>query len=80
MAGDENSYWVLGTDYTNFTIVWSCEPVTPGTTFQSSWVLTRERVPSPEVIALAQQVIDQNQLPPRFEVTNQTNCPDPTFY
>ncbi|XP_052808166.1 apolipoprotein D-like [Mya arenaria] len=36
-------YWVLSTDYTSYTVIWSCGPITGvDANIQLGWILTRE--------------------------------------
>ena len=44
-AGD---YWILDTDYENYTAIYSCGNRVPGQ--MAKWVLTRSTKPSPEVV------------------------------
>ncbi|XP_059474892.1 apolipoprotein D-like [Neocloeon triangulifer] len=67
-------YWILGTDYTSYTVVWACGEV-GNDNLQYGWLLTRERFPSNETLDLAQQVITANQLDEKFIITPQENCP-----
>ncbi|KAF4523150.1 hypothetical protein B566_EDAN002406 [Ephemera danica] len=70
-------YWVLGTDYVNYSVVWACEDApSGGSTYQTSWVLTRSRNPSQQVLDDIQAVIDANQLvDDQWIITDQSNCP-----
>ncbi|KAI9560119.1 hypothetical protein GHT06_014129 [Daphnia sinensis] len=70
----DSPYWVLGTDYTSYSVVWSC---TNRGFFNSqiAWILTRDQFPSTETIntalaVMASNGINQNKL----EITNQKNC------
>merc|ERR1712071_569748 len=58
--------FVLGTDYTSFTVVWSCFDLFGLANTQFLWIFTREQVPSDEVLDEALAVIEYNGL-------NQTN-------
>nr|CAD7447544.1 unnamed protein product [Timema bartmani] len=59
-------YWVLGTDYTSYSVVWSCVDAvflnlsTYPTRF--SWLLTREKNPGPEVLRSIEGVLNANNL------------------
>ena len=46
-AGD---YWILDTDYENYTAIYSCGSRVPGQIELFKWVLTRSTKPSPEVV------------------------------
>ena len=51
-AGD---YWILDTDYENYTAIYSCGSRVPGQIELFKWVLTRSTKPSPEVVILSNQ-------------------------
>uniref|UniRef100_A0A182JQH2 Apolipoprotein D n=1 Tax=Anopheles christyi TaxID=43041 RepID=A0A182JQH2_9DIPT len=38
---DESNYWVLDTDYENYSIVWSCEPIGEERSLEYYWLLSR---------------------------------------
>ncbi|XP_063243036.1 apolipoprotein D-like isoform X2 [Bacillus rossius redtenbacheri] len=57
----EAPYWVLSTDYTNYSVVWACESQASGSK-QFAWVLTRSRSPSKSVLLTAREVIARNNL------------------
>ncbi|XP_049530212.1 apolipoprotein D-like [Anopheles darlingi] len=38
---DESNYWVLDTDYENYSIVWSCEPLGEDRSLEYYWLLSR---------------------------------------
>ncbi|XP_059477767.1 apolipoprotein D-like [Neocloeon triangulifer] len=70
----DGAYWVIGTDYVNYAVVWSCTE-SGNVNIQFSWVLTRQRFPSLETLALAEQVIEANNLQKdKYVITNQHNC------
>ncbi|XP_055546323.1 apolipoprotein D-like [Wyeomyia smithii] len=46
---DRSNYWVLDTDYTTFSFVWSCFPVSDNIKAESFWLLSRS-VPLPESV------------------------------
>ncbi|KAF4528176.1 hypothetical protein B566_EDAN016819 [Ephemera danica] len=53
-------YWVLGTDYTSYAVVWGCVQITPGRTEQLSGILSRDHMMSQEAMDGAQAVLDAN--------------------
>nr|CAD7268374.1 unnamed protein product [Timema shepardi] len=61
-------YWVLSTDYTSYSVVWSCVDAvflnlsTYPTSQGFSWLLTREKNPSPEVFQSIEGVLAANNL------------------
>ncbi|XP_003436167.2 uncharacterized protein LOC11175951 [Anopheles gambiae] len=38
---DESNYWILDTDYENYSIVWSCEPIGEERSLEYYWLLSR---------------------------------------
>ncbi|KAK0094088.1 hypothetical protein PV326_011835 [Microctonus aethiopoides] len=71
----QGTYWILDTDYTSYSIVWSC------TDFIFShvkylWVLTREPKPPKSVLDKANTIMEKYGIAdtPTME-TNQDNCP-----
>merc|ERR1740128_565020 len=68
------NYLVLGTDYTSYAVVWSCNNLFFFNT-QFLWILTRDREPSDDVINSALAVIESNGLNKnKLRKTDQTNC------
>ncbi|XP_065342360.1 apolipoprotein D-like [Cloeon dipterum] len=68
-------YWVLETDYTRYSVVWSCTEF--GTeNLQYAWVITRERFPDDVTLAEIERVIAANQLADEWEITPNDNCPE----
>ncbi|KAJ8923849.1 hypothetical protein NQ315_010431 [Exocentrus adspersus] len=71
----EAPYWVLETDYTGYSVVWSCVEYGPIST-RFAWVLTREQNPSTEVLDKAYAVFDKQNLDKELLLdTDQTDCP-----
>ncbi|KAK4029633.1 apolipoprotein D [Daphnia magna] len=71
------NYWVLGTDYDNYAVVWSCTGLGP-IRLSFAWILTRDQEPASTVIDEALAVFNAkgiNTAP--LKVTNQKNCPAP---
>lgn len=74
-------YWVLTTDYSSYTVVWSCKEVSLGIfgkiNTQFAWILTRQ----PEGITddvrseLVQLMDSYGIKTSKFSQTNQLNCP-----
>ncbi|KAI4494126.1 hypothetical protein M0802_009160 [Mischocyttarus mexicanus] len=70
----EAPYWVIGTDYENYAVVWSCRNYG---IFNAKivWILARERSPSVAVMQNAYQVLDRNRISRAyFTRTDQRNC------
>ncbi|XP_065575814.1 apolipoprotein D-like [Artemia franciscana] len=67
-------YWVLETDYTTFSVVWSCSNM-PFFNKQILWILTRARNPSQSIVDVAYEAIDARGLNrDKLGFTDQTNC------
>ncbi|KAL1464542.1 hypothetical protein WDU94_004175 [Cyamophila willieti] len=72
-------YWILGTDYDNFAVVWSCIDLRFFST-RNAWILTREKFPSLEVMEKAYTVLDQNRINRNLLIrTDQNNCPEASY-
>jgi len=75
-----SNYWVLDTDYTSYTVVWSCSNgFFNSFNTQFLWILTRERFPSASTLEKALGVVRQRKLDEsRLRITEQNeNCPTP---
>ncbi|CAB3381959.1 Hypothetical predicted protein [Cloeon dipterum] len=73
-GGAVRDYWILGTDYESYAVVWSCR--SDGTNSrQYAWIITRDRAPSDLVLAKAMLVVHENGLKRDFVVNDQANCP-----
>lgn len=78
-VGTAPNYNVIGTDYENYALVYSCRQRSPNQKVELLFVLTRERQPSQEVVDQAYQgVEDQGIDLNRLKLNVQTNCPDVT--
>ncbi|EFX82011.1 hypothetical protein DAPPUDRAFT_302799 [Daphnia pulex] len=72
----DGNYWVLDTDYTNYSIVWSCQTFN-GKSIQFLWYLSRQRQPSESGLTFVHHRIDSFGLDQKFLKTmEQRNCPD----
>lgn len=57
-----SNYWVLGSDYQNYSLVYSCEQIN-GTTYEEyAWVLARTKNPSAEVWSKIYGLIAANNI------------------
>ncbi|XP_049302739.1 apolipoprotein D isoform X2 [Bactrocera dorsalis] len=75
LAGSAN-YWVLGTDYDNYAVVYSCKNLIIAHA-ETVWILTRERDPSEDIVREAQDVlVSQGVSLDPLIVTDQSGCPD----
>ncbi|XP_026684260.1 uncharacterized protein LOC103515899, partial [Diaphorina citri] len=67
-------YWILGTDYDNFAVVWSCIDLRFFST-KNAWILTREKLPSGTALQKAYGVLDKYKLSRYFfSKTDQNDC------
>ncbi|XP_065356951.1 apolipoprotein D-like [Calliphora vicina] len=74
---DTANYLVLGTDYDNWVVVYSCRNISSYGHAKLLWILTRQRLPSDEAILAAKQVIKDNKLSETFLIkSTQTDCPN----
>ncbi|XP_018325649.1 apolipoprotein D-like [Agrilus planipennis] len=70
----ETKLKVLETDYDNFAVVWSCSGIGPVHT-ESAWVMTRERLPSGQVLQKAYGILDKYRINRTFFIkTDQEGC------
>ncbi|XP_017465555.1 PREDICTED: apolipoprotein D-like [Rhagoletis zephyria] len=69
------NYWVLSTDYVNYSVVYSCQTAGGSSHYTIVWILTREQSPSEEFITKAKDVLTQNGVSlSELVVTDQSNC------
>ncbi|KAL9929202.1 apolipoprotein D-like [Glossina fuscipes fuscipes] len=59
-------YWVLGTDYENYAVVYSCTDFLGIVNTKVIWILTRQRFPGDDVVNEARDLISSNG----FSLTN----------
>ncbi|XP_043269905.1 apolipoprotein D-like [Venturia canescens] len=72
--GFETDYWVLGTDYKTYAVVYSCYDIQL-LKMKYAWILTRERDAPQTVIDMAMAIAEKNGLSrSQFIKTNQSNC------
>ncbi|XP_058799298.1 apolipoprotein D-like [Phymastichus coffea] len=69
-------YWILDTDYTTYSVVWSCSDFGIFST-RNAWILTREQHPPVATLEKAYQALDKNKITRAFFIrTDQKNCPE----
>jgi len=79
--GEPGDYWVLDTDYDNYTVVYSCQ-MTITDDFQmgkteSTWVLTRDKGVKPANLDAIHDMLTKNDIDIKnFQVVNQEGCPE----
>ncbi|KAL9923996.1 apolipoprotein D-like isoform 1-T1 [Glossina fuscipes fuscipes] len=72
-----SDYIILGTDYANWSVVYSCKNFTSLMHTEMVWILTRQRQPDMDAIKKAQRVMSNNDVSVKFLVSmSQTNCTD----
>ncbi|XP_069368156.1 apolipoprotein Db [Paralichthys olivaceus] len=70
-------YWVLSTDYTNFTIVYSCNDVLRLFHIDFAWILSRSRFMPQEKVQQAKHLMISEGIDlSRMKATDQTGCKD----
>lgn len=68
-------YWVIGTDYDSYAVVYSCSDVGIIFSARTVWILTRDRNPSLEVLQKGYQVLEMNRISKAYLMrTDQTHC------
>eukprot|EP00094_Tigriopus_californicus_P008403 TCALIF_08097-PA protein Name:"Similar to APOD Apolipoprotein D (Cavia porcellus)" AED:0.13 eAED:0.13 QI:0/0.8/0.66/0.83/1/1/6/104/215 len=73
---DTPNYFVVDTDYDNFSIVYNCNNKFGFLKSEVLFILTRERFPNPKLIQSVRQKIRKAGLDPtRLRRTNQKSCP-----
>lgn len=60
MEPDRSNYWILGTDYRSFSLVWSCEQITAESYREFAWILSREQKIPPYVLAQVYMLLAGN--------------------
>ncbi|XP_022917179.2 apolipoprotein D-like [Onthophagus taurus] len=71
----ETNLVVLDTDYDSYAVVWSCSGLGP-VHAENAWLLTRERLPSAQVLQRAYGVLDKFRINRTFFIkTQQEGCP-----
>ncbi|KAG5894325.1 hypothetical protein JTB14_004369 [Gonioctena quinquepunctata] len=68
-------YWVVGTDYDSYSVVWSCNDFGILST-RNAWILTRKKVPSLKTMEKAYKTVDKHGISRAYFIrTDQKNCP-----
>ena len=60
IAPSPSNYWVLDSDYVNYTIIYLCDNLKPGQSKESFWLLSRTKVLSPEVSEKVEALVDKH--------------------
>ena len=71
------NYWVLDTDYDNYTLIYSCSEILGLTHYEFAWILSRQKTLSDDLrkklyAELTAYGIDTSS----FKMMDQTGCPD----
>lgn len=73
---NKGTYWVIETDYDNFSLVYSCSKIL-GIRFEYAWILARTRTLDSNVIQQAKNTLKLYNIDTsKFLVADQNNCPD----
>ena len=71
------NYWVVDTDYNNYSLVWSCADYKV-VSLEFAWVLSRKQTLDDAIVSRLKEKLASFEIDIRsFVVTNQTNCPEP---
>lgn len=70
-------YWVLATDYSSLSVVYSCTDVLRIFHVDFAWILSRSRFTPPQSVSYAKQLMTSEGIELcRMKPTDQTGCPD----
>lgn len=70
-------YWVLTTDYTSLSVVYSCTDILRIFRIEYAWILGRSRFLPPETVRYAKNLLTSEGIDLfRMKVTDQTGCKD----
>lgn len=74
-TGADAPYWVLGTDYQNYAVVYSCVEFGGFASARTVWILTRDPEPEERILRLAYDNMDAKRITRTFLMkTDQKNC------
>ncbi|XP_049773135.1 apolipoprotein D-like [Schistocerca cancellata] len=65
---------ILGSDYDNYAVAWSCKKILGIFHYKYSWLLSREKSPSKEVINKMKAVLKSNNLSTLFYIKTLQSC------
>ena len=70
-------YWVLDTDYDNYTLIYSCSEILGVTHYEFAWILSRQKTISDALkTKLFNELKGYGIDTSNFHVMDQTGCPD----
>lgn len=70
-------YWVLTTDYTSLSVVYSCTDILRLFHIEFAWILGRSRFLPPETVSYAKELLMNEGIDLlRMKNTDQTGCKD----
>lgn len=76
-SGTDAPYWVLDTDYQNYSVVYSCTSYGSYLSLRTVWILTRDRHPDQMYITRAYDVLHAHKVSKSFLTTTaQSGCPE----
>lgn len=71
----EAPYWILDTDYDNYSLVFSCATFL-AQKFEIVWILSREKTLNEKVVDVLKNTLESYNIDvSKFIIINQTNCP-----
>ncbi|KDQ71698.1 apolipoprotein D-like [Zootermopsis nevadensis] len=71
-----SSYWVLGTNYNTYAVLWGCLVQNDGSIRHLSWVSSRQKTLDEDSMTEVNEVLGNNGLErSQYEDVVQTNCP-----
>ncbi|KAJ6635162.1 Lazarillo protein [Pseudolycoriella hygida] len=66
-----SNYWILETDFVNFSVVWFCQNLNATHSSETAWVLSRQRTIPPAIQPIVDGVVNQHLVPALLRPTNQ---------
>lgn len=55
-------YWVMGTDYANYAVIWSCFNLPDNRSNESAWVISRTPQVTPDIKQRYAEVLAENNI------------------
>ncbi|OQV11849.1 putative Apolipoprotein D [Hypsibius exemplaris] len=71
----KGGYWVMDTDYTSYSVVYSCAQIGENQKIEFAWVLSRTKTLSDAINQIVQEVLTRNSIDQTpFQKTSQEGC------